>query len=278
MRRRHPLPPPKARHPLERSIRPRYPPTKSSSDSPRAKPSSRPSAITLPIRKRFIIQTLDSGGRPDGEYRMTSEVVFTPAGKRYERVVSAPSPTLERITLSQQDLDDLEHVQPFVLTTNELSKYDVKYVDHVRLDELGTYVFEVGPKTLEKNQRYLGARLGGRQDFEIVKTDGKAVPDIRKKGPGTFAPSTSRGRPRRTYRRSASSRTRSCKDLSQRWPPRRSRNSPDTVAISGVGHVDMRRSISLWNDVYRAPAASFVAATGSIVLRRRSPHSTRTQR
>ena len=131
----------------------------------------------------FIIQTLDSGGRPDGEYKMTSEVVFTPAGKRYERVVNAPSPTLERITLSQQDLDDLEHVQPFVLTTNELSKYDVKYVDHVRLDELGTYVFEVGPKTLEKNQRYFQGRVWvDDKDFEIVKTDGKAVPDIRKKG------------------------------------------------------------------------------------------------
>ena len=32
-------------------------------------------------------------------------------------------------------------------------------------------------------------------------------------------------------------------------------SSPDTVAIGGVGHVDMRRSFSLWNDVYRAPAA-----------------------
>jgi hypothetical protein len=31
--------------------------------------------------------------------------------------------------------------------------------------------------------------------------------------------------------------------------------SPDTVAISGVGHLDVRRSHSLWNDVYRAPAA-----------------------
>lgn len=131
----------------------------------------------------FIIQTLDSGGRPDGEYKMTSEVVFTPAGKRYERVTNAPAPTLERISLSQQDLDDLEHVQPFVLTTSELPKYNVKYVDHVRLDELGAYVFEVGPKTLEKNQRYFQGRVWvDDKDFEIVKTDGKAVPDIKKGG------------------------------------------------------------------------------------------------
>ena len=131
----------------------------------------------------FSIQTLDSNGRPDGEYKMTSEIVFTPQGKRYEKVTYAPTPTLERISLSQQDLDDLEHVQPFVLTTNELPKYDVKYVDHARLDELNTYIFDVAPKTIEKNQRYFQGRIWvDDKDFEIVKTDGKAVPDIRKHG------------------------------------------------------------------------------------------------
>ena len=131
----------------------------------------------------FTIQTLDSSGRPDGEHTETSEVVFTPSGKRYEHTTYAPAPTLERITLSQQDLDDLEHVQPFVLTTAELPKYNIKYVDHVQLDELTTYVFDVAPKTLEKNQRYFQGRIWVEdKDLEIVKTDGKAVPDIRKKG------------------------------------------------------------------------------------------------
>ena len=99
------------------------------------------------------------------------------------KMTYAPPPTLERISLSQQDLDDLEHVQPFVLTTSELPKYEIKYVDHEPLDELNTYVFDVGPKTLEKNQRYFQGRIWvDDKDFEIVKTDGKAVPDIRKRG------------------------------------------------------------------------------------------------
>jgi hypothetical protein len=131
----------------------------------------------------FTIQTLDSSGRPDGEHTETSEIVFTPSGKRYEHTTYAPAPTLERISLSQQDLDDLEHVQPFVLTTTELPKYNIKYVDHVQLDELTTYVFEVAPKTLEKNQRYFQGRIWVEdKDLEIVKTDGKAVPDIHKGG------------------------------------------------------------------------------------------------
>jgi hypothetical protein len=130
----------------------------------------------------FLIQTLDTGGKPDGEYRMTSEIVFTPAGKRFENVTYAPQSTLERISLSQQDLDDLEHVQPFVLTTTELPKYNIKYLDHVQLDELTAYVFDVSPKAIQKNQRYFQGRIWVEdKDLEIVKTDGKAVPDIRKK-------------------------------------------------------------------------------------------------
>jgi hypothetical protein len=131
----------------------------------------------------FVVQTIDVDGRPDGEYRMTSDILFTPEGKRYEKVVSAPPPTLQRISLSQQDMDDLEHVQPFVLTSQELPKYDVKYVGREPLDELSTYVFDVGPKKIEKNQRYFQGRIWvDDKDLNIVKTDGKAVPDIIKKG------------------------------------------------------------------------------------------------
>jgi hypothetical protein len=129
----------------------------------------------------FTIQTISDSGRPDGEYRMTSDITFTPDGKRYEQVTYAPESTLERILLSKQDMDDLRDVQPFVLTTSELPKYDVTYVGREKVDEISAYVFDVGPKRLEKNQRYFQGRIWvDDNDMEIVKTYGKAVPDIRK--------------------------------------------------------------------------------------------------
>ena len=132
----------------------------------------------------FVVQVIDSDGQVAGEHRMTSDILFTPDGKRYEKVTSAPPPTLERagLSLSQQDLDDVEHVQPFVLTTTDLPKYDVKYVGREQLDELSTYVFDVAPKKIEKNQRYFQGRIWvDNSDLNIVKSDGKAVPDIIKK-------------------------------------------------------------------------------------------------
>jgi hypothetical protein len=127
----------------------------------------------------FSIQTLDEDNRPDGEYRMTSEIVFTPDGKRFEKVTFAPANTLQRISMSQQDEDDVRSVQPFVLTTTELPKYDVKYVGRQQVDELSCYVFDVGPKVIEKKQRYFQGRVWvDSKDLQIVMTDGKAVPDI----------------------------------------------------------------------------------------------------
>jgi hypothetical protein len=131
----------------------------------------------------FVVQTIDDNGKPDGEYRMTSDIIFTAAGQRYENITYAPAPTLERISLSEQDLADLKNVQPFVLTTGELPKYDLTYVGREKVDEIGTYVFDVAPKNLEKNQRYFQGRVWvDDKDLEIVKSDGKAVPDIRKHG------------------------------------------------------------------------------------------------
>ena len=139
----------------------------------------------------FVVQVIDDDGRVAGEQRMTSDILFTPEGKRYEKVTYAPTPTLEQagLSLSQQDLDDVEHVQPFVLTTDDLSKYNVKYVGREPLDELSTYVFDVAPKKIEKNQRYFQGRVWvDDKDLNIVKTDGKAVPDIIKKGSENIFP------------------------------------------------------------------------------------------
>lgn len=137
----------------------------------------------------FVVQTIDDDGQPDGEYRMTSDVTFLPSGERYEKITYAPPPTLQRVSLSEQDLDDLRNVQPFVLTTEDLPKYDIAYVGREKVDELSTYVFDVKPKKIEKNQRYFQGRVWvDDQDLEIVKTDGKAVPDIRKGGTENFFP------------------------------------------------------------------------------------------
>ncbi len=141
-------------------------------------------------RKTVIVQTIDSEGDVDGEYRMTTDITYSPSGQRYEKVTDAPVPTLTRISLSPEDLADLRNIQPFVLTTSELPKYNVTYVGRQRVDYVHTYVFDVAPKKIEKHQRYFQGRVWvDVHDLAIVKTDGKAVPDIRKGSEENLFPS-----------------------------------------------------------------------------------------
>jgi hypothetical protein len=135
----------------------------------------------------FVFQEIDEDGQPDGEFRLTSDILFTPAGKRYERVLEAPSPSLKRITMSQQDFDDIEKVWPLVLTQDELPKYDVKYVGKEQIDEVNTYVFDIAPLKMEKGQRYFQGRVWVEdKDLQIVKTHGKATGLLKKKEDQAF--------------------------------------------------------------------------------------------
>lgn len=132
-------------------------------------------------RQEVKVQTLD-GDTPDGEFRIVTDVVFDPNGKRSEQVVFAPQSTLERISMTKEDMDDIQHRLPFVLTTDEIPEYDILYVGQQKEDELNTYVFDVAPKKIEKGKRYFQGRIWvDDTDFQIVKTRGKNVPDIRSK-------------------------------------------------------------------------------------------------
>jgi hypothetical protein len=135
----------------------------------------------------FLFQTIDEDGQVDGEYRLVSDILFTPAGKRYEKVIEAPASTIQRITMEQQDFDDIEKIWPLVLTPDELPKYDIKYIGREQVDELGTYVFDIDPKKLEKNQRYFQGRIWVEdRDMQIVKTRGKGTGLMKKKQDSAF--------------------------------------------------------------------------------------------
>lgn len=134
-----------------------------------------------------VFQTLDEDGQVDGEYRKVTDILFTPDGKRFEHDVYAPVSTIQRIGFTKEDFDDIEKVWPFVMTPGELPKYDVKYVGRERVDELGTYVFDIEPKKLEKGERYFRGRVWvDDQDLQIVKTAGTSTGLIRKKDDYAF--------------------------------------------------------------------------------------------
>jgi hypothetical protein len=140
--------------------------------------------------KQYVrVQEYTPYGAPGGEYVRKSEIVFTPEGERYEHVTYEPPATLKQISISPEDQKDLVSIQPFVLTTEDLPKYNLEYRGHEQVDEISAYVFQVAPKAIEKGERYFqGTIWVDDRDLQIVKTRGKAVPDIHGKNSENLFP------------------------------------------------------------------------------------------
>jgi len=129
-------------------------------------------------RQDVKVQTVD-GDTVDGEYREVFDVLFDDKGHRMENVVFAPQSNLQRIYMSQEDMQDIRHMLPFVLTTEDLPEYNILYVGQQQEDELHCYVFDIAPKKIEGKKRYFQGRVWvDDHDYQIVKTYGKTVPDL----------------------------------------------------------------------------------------------------
>jgi hypothetical protein len=106
-------------------------------------------------RQDVTVETPDDGA----QYREVFDVVFDDKGKRLENVVFAPQNTLALISMSPEDLDDIRHRLPFVLTSEEIPEYDILYVGQQPEDELHCYVFDIAPKKIEGKKRYFQGRI-----------------------------------------------------------------------------------------------------------------------
>jgi len=133
-------------------------------------------------RRVARVQTVDDDNKVDGEWYQVDDVTFDPTGRRMEKTVFAPENTLQRVMMSPSDLQDIQKGYPFVLTTEEIAQYNVKYVGRQKVDEVDCYVLDVGPKQIEKNKRYfLGRVWVDATDLQIVVTNGRMVPDDTRK-------------------------------------------------------------------------------------------------
>ena len=113
-------------------------------------------------RQDVLVQTLD-GDTVNGDYHEVEDVLFDDKGNRIEHVVFAPQSTLVGLTMTKEDFDDIRRRMPFVLTSDEISEYQILYVGKQKEDELGTYVFDIAPKQDGEEQTLLsGPHLGGR--------------------------------------------------------------------------------------------------------------------
>jgi hypothetical protein len=132
-------------------------------------------------RQDIKVQTRD-GDTVTGEYHEVFDVLYDDKGHRIENVVFAPQSSLEQggLSLDEGDVQDFRNRLPFVLTTEEVPEYNILYVGQQQEDQLHCYVFDIAPKQIVGKKRYFQGRIWvDDHDFQIVKTYGQAVPEIK---------------------------------------------------------------------------------------------------
>ena len=143
-----------------------------------AEAATKEARLHYTYKQDVLMQTL-SGKDVTGEFHEVTSVSYDEKGKRQEEVTFAAQSSLRGIQFTQEDMEDIRIYMPLVLTSEDLTRYNLTYAGQQHVDDLDTYEFHVEPKKKEeKGKRYFEGRIWvDAQDFQIVKVCGKSGPE-----------------------------------------------------------------------------------------------------
>lgn len=131
-------------------------------------------------RQTVVIEELSPSGARAGQYREIRDVVFSPLAERSEQVVGKPLETLQRLRLTEEDFRDIREVQPFLFDSDQLWIYETRFKGEETIDGVDCYLMQVRPRQILAGQRLFdGLVWAAKKDYSIVRTEGKAVPEMR---------------------------------------------------------------------------------------------------
>jgi hypothetical protein len=128
------------------------------------------------FRKSVRIQEFGPDGGVIGEFLRVTEYLKLADGRVAMRAIEKPQSTLQGVYLAPEDLDALDKIPAYALTSSQLAKYELKFIGRELVDEVDCYIFQVKPKMVERAKAYFeGVVWVDAQYVEVVKTYGKWV-------------------------------------------------------------------------------------------------------
>jgi hypothetical protein len=130
-------------------------------------------------KKTIRIEEFTPDGKLAGEYVLVTEPARDADGNFYEKVVQRPQSTMRHFFLRSEDLEGLQRVPLFPLTTAQLANYNLKYLGKEQVDEVDCYIFQVKPKTVQRQKAFFdGVVWVDTKYLEVVKTYGQWMTDL----------------------------------------------------------------------------------------------------
>jgi hypothetical protein len=138
-------------------------------------------------RKTIRIQEFGPDGRPGGEFIASYDAMRSSDGKLYERATEAPATSLQYLQFEPEDAQFLTRIPAFPVTAGQLAKYNLQYLNTEKVDEVDCYIFQVNPKTLDRQHPLFDGVIWVDQKYlEVVKTYGKWITDLGPLEPATL--------------------------------------------------------------------------------------------
>jgi hypothetical protein len=142
---------------------------------------------TFAYRKTIRIQEFGSDGSPSGEYIATYDAVRSGDGKLYEKAIATPQSNLQYLQFEPEDAQFLTRIPAYPVTASQLSKYNVQYLNTEKVDEVDCYIFQVSPKTIDRQHPLFDGVVWVDQKYlEVVKTYGRWVTELGEVHPPTL--------------------------------------------------------------------------------------------
>ena len=131
-------------------------------------------------RQTVTIDELDDRGAARGAYREVRDIVFSPQHERTEEAIGRAENRLKYLLLTDEDFRDIREIQPLVLTEDRLWNYETKFRGEETMDEVECWVLQVKPRQILQGQRFFDGTIWvDKQEYNIVRLEGQAVPQIR---------------------------------------------------------------------------------------------------
>ncbi|MGH9790941.1 MAG: hypothetical protein ACRD5W_07005 [Candidatus Acidiferrales bacterium] len=134
---------------------------------------------TYTYRLAVRIVEYDAQGETAGEAKLTTDIYTKENGERVGRTVDEPEMGLKQTDFTRGDLLEFVSLPQFVLTSDQIFKYDIVYVGKQKVDEIDAYAFNVKPRSVDRRERrFEGVVWVDDRDLEIVKTYGRFVTEV----------------------------------------------------------------------------------------------------
>ena len=135
-------------------------------------------------KQSLVLEEFDARGKRGGIYQERREVIFLPNGERAEQMIGSPTSTLKRLRMTEEDFRDMREIQPLLFTMDRLSFYETRNKGEELIDGINCWVLQVRPKQILEGMRMFdGLFWVDQRDFSIVRSEGRAVPQLRSSNP-----------------------------------------------------------------------------------------------